>query len=93
MRARVMRPRPWVMPGVAYQSRAMLGAPSRNVTASQGLRRPPASAMAPSRGAVSATISAAMEVTKLQRVWPSTPLGMTTVLKYAEKTKMFTSTL
>src|SRR6185312_2822171 len=49
-----MSHRPLVMPGVAYQSTTMLGMPMRSEAMSHGLRRPPASAMAPSTGALRA---------------------------------------
>ncbi len=47
--------KPASIAGVANHSAAMLGTPTAIEATSQGLRRPPASAMAPSTGAPMAT--------------------------------------
>ncbi len=72
---------PVVMAGAAHQVAIMQGAPTTRQNTSQGLRRPPASPMAPRIGAVRAMISEEIEVTKLQVSWPFTGLVITTVEK------------
>ncbi len=61
-RAISMKIRPVCIPGVANQMAAMHGAPRIRVPRIQGLRRPPASAIAPRTGAPMATRKAAVEV-------------------------------
>jgi hypothetical protein len=61
--AATIQPSPSVMPGMANHIPIMLGMPMSSVPISHGLRRPPASAMAPSTGAVTATSRPAPEVT------------------------------
>ena len=73
--------RPPVMPGSAHQVTIMVGTNSTMQSASHGLRRPPASAMAPRTGAVRAMIREAIEVRRLQVAWPLTGSAMTTVEK------------
>ncbi len=72
---------PDCMPGVANHSAIIAGTPITYVAASHGLRRPPASAMAPRTGAVRATMIAPTAVMKLQRACPSTPFELTAVVK------------
>ncbi len=73
--------RPEPMPGTAHQVTSMVGTKRTMQSASHGLRRPPASAMAPSTGAVRAMMNAATAVTKLQVACPFWGLVMTTVEK------------
>ncbi len=72
---------PPIMFGSAHQVAIMQGAPTITQKASHGFRRPPASAMAPSMGAVRAMIRAELEVTRAQVVWPFTGSVITTVEK------------
>ncbi len=72
---------PDVMFGRAHQVASMQGAPTITQKASQGLRRPPASAIAPRIGADRAMISDEVEVSRAQVVWPFTGSVITTVEK------------
>ncbi len=60
--AAMTKPRPAVMPGTANQLASMQGAPNSTQNRIHGLRRPPASAMAPRIGAPMAMMIAAIEV-------------------------------